>query len=39
MKHRKLNQDGFIPMIICILVIVGLVIYFAFRQVAAQPPN
>lgn len=28
-----LNQEGFIPMIICLILIVGIIIYFAFTRV------
>ena len=33
MKHKKLNENGFIPMLISILVVVLLIIYFAYTRV------
>ena len=33
MKRSSLNQNGFIPLIIIILIIVGVVIYLAYTRV------
>ena len=33
MKYKKLNQNGFIPMMLSILAVVLLIIYFAYTRV------
>lgn len=33
MKHKKLDQNGFIPMLLSILAVVLLIIYFAYTRV------
>lgn len=33
MKHKRLNQTGFIPMMICIVLIIGGLIYLAYTRV------
>jgi hypothetical protein len=35
MKSVSGNERGFIPMIICILIVIGAIIYFAYQQVAS----
>jgi heme/copper-type cytochrome/quinol oxidase subunit 2 len=35
MNQKQKNQDGFITMIVCIVLIVAAVIYFAWKHVAA----
>jgi hypothetical protein len=34
MKSISRNQQGFIPMIICILLVIAVIIYLAYKQVA-----
>lgn len=34
MRKRPLNQNGFIPMIICLVLIVGAVLYISYHAVA-----
>ena len=33
MNHKKLNENGFIPMLLTILAVVLLIIYFAYTRV------
>lgn len=34
MRHKKLDQNGFIPMIICLVLLIAAVIYIAYHHVA-----
>lgn len=34
MRNLKQNQNGFIPMIICLILIIVAVLYFAYHHVA-----
>lgn len=34
MRKTKLNQNGFIPMIICLILIIAAVLYFTYHHVA-----
>lgn len=33
MKNKRLDQNGFIPLLIAILIIVGVIVYLAYTRV------